>query len=52
MTDQIRSNVIRDNPIGISQYGFRAWFDSICQDRSIARSSEAIDALDEEGMGS
>ncbi|KAL6406386.1 serine/threonine-protein kinase Sgk2 [Ilyonectria robusta] len=50
MTDQIRSNVIRDNPIGNSQDGFRAWFDSICHDRSIARSSEAIDVLDEEGL--
>ncbi|KAH6881086.1 serine/threonine-protein kinase Sgk2 [Thelonectria olida] len=45
MTDQIRTNVINDNPIGNSLDGFRASFDSICDDRSIARSSMAVNQL-------
>ncbi|KAH8754110.1 serine/threonine-protein kinase Sgk2 [Diaporthe sp. PMI_573] len=50
MTDQIPSNVIKDNPIGNSLDAFRASFDSICHDRSIARSSMAIDQLAQDDL--
>ncbi|KAH6883929.1 serine/threonine-protein kinase Sgk2 [Thelonectria olida] len=50
MTDQIRSNLIKDNPIGNSLDGFRASFDSICDDRSIARSSRAINQLAQDDL--
>ncbi|PNY25614.1 Uncharacterized protein TCAP_04448 [Tolypocladium capitatum] len=50
MTGHPRSNEIKDNPIGKILGGFRVSFNSICDDRSLARSSAAIDQLAQDDL--
>ncbi|POR32939.1 Uncharacterized protein TPAR_06835 [Tolypocladium paradoxum] len=50
MTDQSRSEVIKEHPIGNGLDAFRASFSSICDDRSVARSSAAIDQLAQDDL--
>ncbi|KAI0599143.1 hypothetical protein F4775DRAFT_128571 [Biscogniauxia sp. FL1348] len=50
MTDQDRSEIIRDNPIETRLDSFRASFDSICKDKGIACSPDALGQLDQEDV--
>ncbi|KAF3768239.1 hypothetical protein M406DRAFT_249998 [Cryphonectria parasitica EP155] len=49
MADQPRSEIIKGNPIGKGLDAFRAFFDSICKDRSLACSASILDQLDRKG---
>jgi hypothetical protein len=50
MTDQLRSKTIEENPIGKGLNAFRASFNTVCADRAIPRTLDALSKLDQEGM--
>ncbi|KAH7137548.1 hypothetical protein EDB81DRAFT_70458 [Dactylonectria macrodidyma] len=50
MTDQARSRVIEDNPIGNGLDAFRSLFSSTCEGRGISRARDALDQLDQEDV--
>ena len=49
MTDQPRSKIIKDNPIGKGFDAFHASFNLICKDRRISRTSDALEQLAPQG---
>ena len=49
MADQLRSKIIEDNPIGNSLDSFRASFNTVCADRGIPCTLDALGQLDLEG---
>jgi hypothetical protein len=49
MSDQIRSRLILEHPIGDGLKGFRATFTSICEGADLRSPDEAIDRLKREG---
>ncbi|RYO87915.1 hypothetical protein DL764_008794 [Monosporascus ibericus] len=50
MVDQLRSNIIKDNPIGRGLDAFRTSFSSICEGASVACSSDALEQLKQEDL--
>ncbi|RYO83810.1 hypothetical protein DL766_002661 [Monosporascus sp. MC13-8B] len=50
MVDQLRSNIIKDNPIGRGLDAFRTSFSSICEGANIACSSGALEQLNQENL--
>lgn len=50
MADQQRSTVIEENPIDEGLDVFRASFSSICENKSILCSPDAVGQLDQEGI--
>jgi hypothetical protein len=49
MTDQNRSKVIQEHPIGNGLNAFRTSFNSICEDRNISPDPAAVEHLGQEG---
>ena len=49
MADRLRSNIVEENPIGKGLDAFRAWFNSVCEGRSISSSPDALGRLGQEG---
>lgn len=49
MSDQSRSRLILENPIGDGLNGFRATFTSICEGADLRSPDEAVDRLKREG---
>jgi hypothetical protein len=49
MSDQIRSRLILEHPIGDGLNSFRATFTSICEGADLRSPDEAIDLLKREG---
>lgn len=50
MTDQLRSRIIEENPIGKGLDTFRASFNTVCAERAIPRTLDALSKLDQEGI--
>ncbi|KAI6293855.1 hypothetical protein MCOR34_009805 [Pyricularia oryzae] len=48
MTDRSRSEIIRDNPIGNGLAAFHASFYSICDEKEVPRTPDAVGQLDQE----
>ncbi len=49
MTDQAQSEILENNPIGKGLDAFRTSFNSICEDRSIFCTPDAVGQLGQEG---
>ena len=49
MTDQAQSEILENNPIGKGLDAFRTSFNSICEDRSISCTPDAVGQLGQEG---
>lgn len=49
MTDQAPSEILGNNPIGKGLDAFRTSFNSICEDRSISCTPDAVGQLGQEG---
>jgi len=49
MTDQAQSEILENNPIGKGLDAFRTSFNSICEDRSISCTPDALGQLAQEG---
>jgi hypothetical protein len=49
MTDQLRSKIIDENPIGKGLDAFRASFNSICKGARISCTPDALEQLGQEG---
>ena len=52
MTDQAQSEILENNPIGKGLDAFRTSFNSICEDRSISCTPDAVGQLGQEGKTS
>ncbi|KAK7420129.1 hypothetical protein QQZ08_010543 [Neonectria magnoliae] len=50
MADQLRSKVIKDNPIGKGLDAFRALFSSICEGANISSTLDALEQLGQEDL--
>ncbi|KAL8312995.1 hypothetical protein RB597_008976 [Gaeumannomyces tritici] len=48
MADRSRSEIIRDNPVGKGLDAFHTSFNSICEDKKVPRSPDALGRLDQE----
>ena len=49
MTDQAQSEILENNPIGKGLDAFRTSFNSICEDRTISCTPDALGQLAQEG---
>jgi hypothetical protein len=49
MTDQAQAEILGNNPIGKGLDAFRTSFTSICEDRSISCTPDALGQLGQEG---
>ncbi len=49
MTDQTQSKILENNPIGKGLDAFRSSFNSICKERSISCTPDALDQFGQEG---
>lgn len=49
MTDQAQSEILANNPIGKGLDAFRTSFKSICDDRTLSCTPDALDQLAQEG---
>ncbi|KAK4248230.1 hypothetical protein C7999DRAFT_40513 [Corynascus novoguineensis] len=50
MADQLRLEIIRDNPIGNGHDAFHALFNTVCSDTTISRIPDALGQLDQEEL--
>ncbi len=49
MEDNLQAGIIKDSPVGKGLDAFRDLFRSMCEERGISRTSEALGQLNEQG---